>query len=90
MRICQGDSNVYNDNQALGAIALTGLRKARRGEIRIEVTFMIDASGILDVKATDLDTRRAQALRIALRGGIDQGEVDQMRKRQEQMFPAQG
>jgi molecular chaperone DnaK len=90
VRICQGDSNLYKDNQALGAITLTGLRKARRGEIRIEVTFMIDASGILDVKATDLDTRRAQALRIALRGGIDQAEVDQMRQRQErELFPAQ-
>jgi molecular chaperone DnaK len=90
VRICQGDSNVYKDNQALGAITLTALRKARRGEIRIEVTFMIDASGILDVKATDLDTRHVQALRVALRGGIDQAEVDQMRQRQErELFPAQ-
>ncbi len=89
VRICQGDSNVYRDNQELGAIALTGLRRAPRGELRIEVTFMIDASGILDVKATDLDTRREQALRIALRGGVDQDEVDQMRERQERdLFPA--
>lgn len=88
VRICQGDSNVFQQNQALGAVALTQLRKARRGEVRIEVTFMIDASGILDVKATDLDTKRVQAIRIALKGGATDAEVDAMRARQAQLFPS--
>jgi molecular chaperone DnaK len=88
VRICQGDSNVFKDNQALGAVSLTQLRKARRGEVRIEVTFMIDASGILDVKATDLDTQRVQAIRIALKGGATDAEVEAMRERQAQLFPS--
>jgi molecular chaperone DnaK len=89
VRICQGESNLFKDNQALGAIQLSQLRKARRGQVRIEVTFMIDASGILDVKATDLDTKQQQALRISLRGGIADGEVDAMRARQAELFAAQ-
>jgi len=87
VRICQGDSNVFAQNQALGAVSLSQLRKARRGDVRIEVTFMIDASGILDVKATDLDTKRVQAIRIALKGGASDAEVDAMRARQAQLFP---
>jgi molecular chaperone DnaK len=87
VRICQGDSNVFTQNQPLGAVSLTQLRKARRGEVRIEVTFMIDASGILDVKATDLDTKRVQAIRIALKGGASDAEVEAMRQRQAQLFP---
>ena len=87
VRICQGDSNVFQQNQPLGAVTLGSLRKARRGEIRIEVTFMIDASGILDVKATDLDTKRVQAIRIALTGGASEAEVEAMRQRQAQLFP---
>jgi molecular chaperone DnaK len=87
VRICQGDSNVYQQNQALGAVTLSGLRKALRGVVRIEVTFMIDASGILDVKATDLDTKRVQNIRIALKGGVGDTEVEAMRQRQAQFFP---
>lgn len=86
VRICQGDSNVFKDNQELGRITLSGLRKVLRGVIRIEVTFMIDASGILDVKATDLDTKRVQTIRVALKGGVGDAEVDAMRQRQAQLF----
>ncbi|MFO0681699.1 MAG: Hsp70 family protein [Sandaracinus sp.] len=88
VRICQGDSNLFQDNQALGTLSLSALRKAPRGAVRIEVTFMIDASGILDVKATDLDTKRQQTIRIALKGGVNDAEIRAMRERQAQLFPS--
>ena len=83
IRICQGDSNVYGENEALGVITLDGLRRAKRGDVRIEVTFMLDPSGVLDVRATDLDTKRAQNTRIQLRGGIANRDVELLRQRQE-------
>lgn len=87
VRICQGDSNVFAQNQTLGAVTLSSLRRAARGQVRIEVTFMIDASGMLDVKATDLDTKRVEAIRIALKGGASEDEVLAMQRRQAELFP---
>jgi molecular chaperone DnaK len=87
IRICQGDSNQFAQNQPLGAITLANLRSAARGQVRIEVTFMIDASGILDVKATDLDTKSAQTIRVSLKGGVADTEIAAMQARQAQLFP---
>jgi len=86
LKICQGESNRFGENQALGALMIGPLRQAKRGDVRIEITFMIDQNGILDVKATDLDAHRAQAIRIALRGGVESSEIDAMRQRQESLF----
>ncbi|MBN8613915.1 MAG: Hsp70 family protein, partial [Deltaproteobacteria bacterium] len=86
LKICQGESNRFGENQSLGALMIGPLRQAKRGDVRIEITFMIDQNGILDVKATDMDARRAQAIRIALRGGVDGAEIDAMRQRQEGLF----
>jgi len=86
LKICQGESNRFDENQALGALMIGPLRQAKRGDVRIEITFMIDQNGILDVKATDLDAHRAQAIRIALRGGVETSEIDAMRQRQESLF----
>jgi molecular chaperone DnaK len=86
LKICQGESNRFDENQALGALMISPIREARRGEVRIEITFMIDQNGILDVRATDMDAQRAQAIRIALRGGADAAEVEAMRQRQESLF----
>ncbi|MDQ3034450.1 MAG: Hsp70 family protein, partial [Myxococcota bacterium] len=83
LRICQGESTKFADNQMLGTLVLDGMRKARRGEVRIDVTFLLDASGILDVRAVDPDTGRAQHTRIHLQGGLDEGEIDAMRQRQD-------
>jgi molecular chaperone DnaK len=83
IRICQGESIKFAENQLLGTLVLDGLRKAPRGKVRVEVTFLLDASGILDVRATDLDTRRMQSTRIQLQGGIDAAEIEAMRTRQE-------
>ncbi len=82
-RVCQGDGRVFADNQALGELELSGLRSAPRGQVHIEVTFLLDANGTLDVRATDLDTGREQAIRIHLVGGLDENELARMRARQE-------
>ncbi|WP_053233465.1 Hsp70 family protein [Sandaracinus amylolyticus] len=83
LRICQGESTRFADNELLGTLVFDGIRKARRGAVRIDVSFLLDASGILDVRATDLDTGRAQHTRIHLQGGLDPAEIDAMRRRQE-------
>jgi molecular chaperone DnaK len=84
--VCQGESRRFGDNQPLGEVELSGLRRARRGEIRIEVTFMLDASGTLDVKAADKATGTIQRIRINLLGGYDEDEMASMRARQEASF----
>ena len=81
--VCQGELRTFADNQPLGELELTGLRPARRGEVRIEVTFMLDASGTLAVKATDMDTGKVQSIQINLLGGYDDDEMESMRARQE-------
>jgi molecular chaperone DnaK len=81
-RICQGESRTFEENQLLGEIELTGLRKAERGQVRIEVSFIIDANGTLDVTAKDLDTGRAQRIRINLLGGLGEAEIRDMIERQ--------
>ena len=86
LRVCQGEANRFDENQALGSLMIGPLRQAKRGEVRIEITFMIDQNGILDVKAVDMDARREQAIRISLKGGVDMAEVNAMRARQESMF----
>jgi molecular chaperone DnaK len=81
--VCQGESRTFIENQSLGVLQLLGLRPARRGEVRIEVTFMLDADGTLHVRAVDASTGRAQAIRVNLVGGFTQAELDALRKRQE-------
>ena len=82
VRICQGDSRVYDENQGLGTITLEGLRDGARGEVRIEVTFILDASGTLDVRAVDRETGSEQATRIDLLGGVSDEEINAMKARQ--------
>jgi molecular chaperone DnaK len=84
--VCQGESRRFADNQPLGEIELSALRRARRGDVRIEVTFMIDANGTLDVKATDVATGRLESIRINLLGGFDEEAMAEMQARQEATF----
>jgi molecular chaperone DnaK len=86
VRICQGESRTMVENQALGAVELSGLRAATRGKLKIEVTFQIDASGILDVRARDLDTGKQQIVRINLLGGVNDSEIEAMQRRQQAAF----
>ncbi|MBK8173625.1 MAG: Hsp70 family protein [Sandaracinaceae bacterium] len=79
--ICQGESRRLGENQNLGTIELFGLRPATRGEVNIEVTFVIDADGVLGVRAKDLETKREQSIRINLVGGMSEEELNALRAR---------
>jgi molecular chaperone DnaK len=82
IRICQGDARAYAENQTLGDVRLTGLRDAPRGGVRIEVTFILDASGTLDVRAVDVESGAQQATRVNLLGGVSEDEIRSMQARQ--------
>ncbi len=84
--ICQGESRGFKENQPLGVVELNGLRPAKRGDIQIEVTFIIDASGTLDVRARDLETNEQQNIRINLLGGASDADIERMRARQGAMM----
>ncbi|MCS6797793.1 MAG: Hsp70 family protein [Myxococcota bacterium] len=81
VRICQGESRRLVENQELGAVELVGLRPAPRGEVRIRVTFMLDADGVLGVRAVDESTGREQSVRVQLLGGASEEEVAAMAAR---------
>jgi molecular chaperone DnaK len=82
IRVCQGESRVFKENETLGEIQLSGLRAAPRGVVKIDVTFLLDASGTLDVRAIDADTGAQQTIRINLLGGSDDAEIARMMQRQ--------
>ena len=81
VRVCQGESRRTDDNQVLGQVELVGLPPARRGEVSIAVTFMIDADGTLNVRAVDEATGRGQDLRVNLTGAIAPEELERLRLR---------
>ena len=83
--VYQGESEIAKSpsNRFLGQFDLTGIRPAPRGEPRIEVTFSIDKNGILEVKAKDLDTQKEAKIEIKGSSGLDQAEVERMRKEAE-------
>jgi len=68
LRVCQGEGDAFGANTMLGELELSGLRAARRGEVVIEVTFELDADGILQVRARDLETSRQTEARMRLVG----------------------
>ncbi len=86
VRVCQGESRSFEENQALGEVVLSGLRAAKRGEVKIEVVFVLDANGTLDVTARDVDTGTEQATRIDLLGGLTDEEIEAMRTRHDSLI----
>jgi molecular chaperone DnaK len=68
IRVCQGEGDAFTANTMLGELELSGLRAARRGEVVIEVTFELDADGILQVRARDVETSRQTEARMRLVG----------------------
>ena len=84
IRVAQGERAMFADNKLLGQFDLVGLPPAPRGVPQIEVTFDIDANGILHVTAKDLGTGKEQSLRITSPHKLDQAEVQRMQKEAEQ------
>ncbi|WP_447943528.1 molecular chaperone DnaK [Microbacterium aurum] len=82
--VLQGERENAADNRVLGRFQLTGIRPAPRGEAQVEVTFDIDANGILNVTAKDKDTGTEQGITISGTSNLDQGEIDRMIKEAEQ------
>jgi molecular chaperone DnaK len=76
--VCQGEREMATDNKALGQFNLEGISPAPRGVPQIEVTFDIDANGIVKVSAKDKATGKEQEIRIQASGGLDDGEIDRM------------
>jgi molecular chaperone DnaK len=76
--VLQGERERASDNRALGRFRLEGIRPAPRGVPQVEVTFDIDANGILNVTARDRDTGAQQAITISQSSNLDQSEVERM------------
>jgi molecular chaperone DnaK len=83
IRVLQGEREMANDNREIGRFFLDGIPPAPRGVPQIEVTFDIDANGILSVGAKDNATAKEQSIRIEGSGGLNKGEIDRMVKEAE-------
>jgi molecular chaperone DnaK len=79
----QGERAMAKDNKSLGKFQLTGIPPAPRGVPQIEVSFEIDANGILKVAARDKGTGREQSIQISNTGGLSEAEVERMRQEAE-------
>src|SRR5690606_2437379 len=78
IRVFQGEREMAADNKLLGQFDLVGLPPAPRGVPQVEVTFDIDANGIVNVGAKDKATGKEQTIRIQASGGLNQEEIDRM------------
>jgi molecular chaperone DnaK len=81
VRVGQGESGRFAENTVLGELELMGLRPATRGEVRVVVTFALDTSGMLDVRAVDDETGKIASAQLRLVGVPDSGEVGRMTER---------
>jgi len=80
IHVLQGERQMADDNRTLGRFQLTGIPAAPRGVPQIEVTFDIDANGILNVSAKDLGTGKEQSIEIKASSGLSEDEVQRMVK----------
>jgi molecular chaperone DnaK len=80
INVLQGEREMAADNKSLGHFDLVGIPPAPRGVPQIEVTFDIDANGIVHVSAKDLATQKEQSIRITASSGLDKNEIDKMVK----------
>ena len=76
IRICQGERKMFDDNKVLGTFNLDGIPPAPRGVPQIEITYDIDANGILNVSAKDLGTQKEQHITITSSSGLSKEEIE--------------
>jgi molecular chaperone DnaK len=84
IRVFQGEREMASDNKALGQFDLVGIPPAPRGIPQVEVTFDIDANGIVNVSAKDKATNKEQQIRIQASGGLTDSDIERMVKEAEQ------
>jgi len=80
IRVGQGERSMFADNKLLGQFDLVGIPPAPRGIPQIEVTFDIDANGIVHVSAKDLGTKKEQSIKITATTNLSEEEIEKMRK----------
>lgn len=80
IRVGQGERPMFNDNKEIGRFDLTDIPPAPRGVPQIEVTFDIDANGILSVSAKDKGTGKEQSIKIQASSGLSEEEIERMKK----------
>jgi molecular chaperone DnaK len=80
IQICQGERKMFADNKLLGNFKLDGIAPARRGEPQIEVTFDIDANGILHVSAKDKQSGKEQKISIQGSSGLSKDEIEKAKR----------
>jgi molecular chaperone DnaK len=78
VHVLQGERDMAGDNKTIGRFELVGIPPAPRGVPQVEVTFDLDANGILHVSAKDLGTGKEQSIRITASSGLSQEEIDKM------------
>ena len=88
IHVLQGERPMAAQNKSIGQFNLTGIAPARRGIPQIEVTFDIDANGILNVSAKDKATGKEQAIRIEASSGLSEDEINRMKAEAEQFAEA--
>jgi molecular chaperone DnaK len=88
--VLQGEAELAQENELLGEFTLTGLREAPRGQVEIEVTFDIDAEGIVSVSAVDSETGQKQSIVVTASGGLTQGELAEILEAQSDQLLAAG
>jgi molecular chaperone DnaK len=76
--VLQGESDKAAENELLGEFILSGLRKAPRGEVEVEVTFSISADGLVSVSAKDLETGREQSITVTATSGLTEEELQKL------------
>jgi molecular chaperone DnaK len=80
VHVLQGEREMAGDNKTIGRFELVGIPSAPRGVPQVEVTFDIDANGILHVSAKDLGTGKEQSIRITASSGLNEAEIEKMIK----------
>ncbi len=78
IRVFQGESRQAKENEMLGQFEFSGFKKARRGEVRIDVTFEINSDGIVNVTACDQETGQRASTQITLSSGLSEREISQI------------
>jgi molecular chaperone DnaK len=80
IHVLQGEREMVSGNKTLGRFELVGIPPAPRGVPQVEVTFDIDANGIVHVSAKDLGTGKEQSIRITASSGLSEAEIERMKK----------